>query len=169
MIGWFARRWRGNFEFRRNPATWGSFSETVNRDGMQLGDFERRDCAREYAKLVDLAILEPSVAEPLSDGERTIVCSDEGSAFVNTISQDFDGQLGSVEIELQAGGLTRAVVREGNVLPLTFREWLLGADADRVAGPDAIEAGLQNAAGEHQIEAVVADVGSVGLAEHDDW
>ena len=86
----------------------------------ELGRLERRQRAVEDRELVDQAVLEATIAEPLADGQ--LVAASAGDVLGQLVANDLAIGPAAVEIEGQAAGPARAVVGHRDVNPPVDRD-----------------------------------------------
>ena len=120
----------------------------------------------EDRELVDQAVLEAAVAEPLADGQ--LVAAAAGDVLGQLVADDLALGPTAVQVEGQAAGPARAVVGQRDVDPPIERERLPGLDADRVAGPEVDQVGAQLAVLDQELVPPAAGVGPGPRAMEDD-
>ena len=96
----------------------GSCARVFGQRGVivELGHLDRRQRPVEDRDLVDQAVLEAAVAEPLADGE--LVATAAGDVLGQRVADDLALGPAAVLIEGQAAGPARAVVGQRDVDPL---------------------------------------------------
>ena len=123
---------------------------------MKLCHLDRRQRAVEDLDLVDQAVLEPAVAEPLADGEEVVAAA--GDLLGELVADDLAIGPPAVNVERQPRGPARPVVGDRDVGPLADRHRLAGPDADRVARPEVDQADAQLAVLDQELIAPAAGV-----------
>ena len=102
----------------------------------QYRRFQRRQRPIEDLNLVHLSFLETKIPHALTDGQVRLPISD---VFPKVIPDHFDFSLPTIQIHLQTGSPTGAIVGEAHVSPTPNRGLLSGLHLQGVAGPHVMQ------------------------------
>ena len=133
---------------------------------VQMPDLKCRARPGEHAKVIDLAVLEAAIAEPLSDRHRPRATA--GDRLHQMIVRDLGRPRLAVHEDREAVGAAGTVGDDGDVEPLA--DWKRGgpADRDRIARPEVDEREAGMPVLKQQFPALTARVGPRLRAVHDD-